>query len=76
LDDGCGGFPVGDVKHSDGRTIYCRIKKVVQCGGLPVVLPLHVQNSMTRGSKPLKDSKHIDITVDGNPRAISGPFTL
>jgi hypothetical protein len=83
-------FRWGDVKYLDGRTIYCscrredkeageravnrlatksRIKKVVQCGGLPVVLPLYVQNSVTRG-------KNINITANGNPRAISGPFTL
>jgi hypothetical protein len=26
--------------------------------------------------KPLEDSKHIDITLDGDSCAISGPFTL
>jgi len=26
--------------------------------------------------KPLEDSKYIDITADGDSRAISGPFTL
>ena len=25
LDDGCGGFPMGDVKHSGGRAIYSRV---------------------------------------------------
>jgi hypothetical protein len=27
LDDVCRGFPMGDVKHSDGRTIYCSYRR-------------------------------------------------
>jgi hypothetical protein len=36
LDDGCGGFPMGDVKYLGGRAIYCscrRRDKEVNKGG-------------------------------------------